>query len=194
MSMMDIRRRMLLNLKIKDFIIFLNGILEGEVKDVSSESSKDSYLNIKGHQYYHEGDKRQYSVLKSDCSTTSEAIDYVKQIIGNTTGYTFSCMDGGNNWYVYALNTLTAGYKTESGYITIGSYDFTKYKTLRFTVTNYSSKGSVSFGDISKEIVNAGEYEIDIKVYEGEFDITFNSDSANGRVDGYSISNIYLKG
>ena len=101
--------------------------------------------------------------------------------------------------------------QSTGGSIILGSYDLTEYKTLKFTVKEYSGGGyfilnqnaikskypwekwnSSSGTDIGEKIsINEKkEYLIDIKNYTGIYNLKFVSNSTSG----FKIINVYLEG
>ena len=178
------RRRILLGaIKVKSLIIFLNGLLQGSVTSSSSYSGITSGLiNVKGHTTSSEGTRSQsfaYSAWSSATEVEMYLIGLGRQNV--------SVVDTGND---YRATWTVTTYTGHSGSISIGSYDFTKYKTLNFTITNYSGSGTVSFGGVSQNITSDGVYSIDIENYQGNYSITFSCDESSG----YSVNNIYLEG
>lgn len=193
MSMID-RRRLLLSLtRIKNFIIFDTALQAGEViKESYAQISIGGYIKVVGSTAGNPNYKRilpfSYSVY-----TEAEALNYVINDLynGNTTGLSISITSRSSTGFIITvINTFADPTVPVSGYITLGSYDFTKYKTLKFTVASYAAGGSVSFGDKTENITAVGEYAIDIKDCEGNYDIKFSSDGTNG----YTVNNVYLEG
>ena len=212
MDDMMYRRRMLLSqLGIKRFIIFLNELLAGDIikkehaEIIDNEHAEDSsgYIDVKG---YHNSDTvhnyKPYFKYHQDADGTIH-YDIVMNTVESLTqeytksGYTLSTSKEPWTFYITDTdeNTLTVHWFTDTGryfpgFITIGSYSFTGYKTLNFTVEEYKGAGTISFGDFSQVIDAVGVYSINIKDYDGSFDIKFGSDSFSG----YSVNNVYLEG
>lgn len=168
-------------------MIFLNQLLAGSVIDnVSSSSISSGYINIKGYKTEsttntvgYSGDV--YSGIDEILDSLGSQASYVTKTSAQTNPET-----GHTTYYI----TFTRPGSTYGGNLTIGSYDFTKYKKLFFTVYNYQGSGSVSFGSFSQEITAAKTYCIDIKSYQGNFNIKF----SNNGINGYSVNNVYLEG
>ncbi|MBQ2741916.1 MAG: hypothetical protein IJA06_03775 [Oscillospiraceae bacterium] len=192
MSMIE-RRRLLLSLaRIKNFMIFDTDLRAGEVCGNSySEIYSGSYIRVVGGRV--KNDRTRELRFSYSVYTETEALDYVKNELynGNLTGLSISITSRTSTGFtITVVNTLESEYRNVSGYITIGSYDFTKYKKLKFTVASYTAGGSVSVGSKSVEITAAGEYSVDINDLKGAFDIKFSSDGVNG----YTVNNVYLEG
>ena len=182
MSVLD-RRRMLLSLsKIGKLIIFDKALQAGSVISSSYSEISSGYINVKGgaveteNTVGYSGDV--YSSMNEVLESLGSQRDYVVRTYTQTSG-------GHTTYYVVFKRTAL-----RSGYLELGSYDFSKYKTLKFSITNYKASGSVSFGDEKEAIASAGTYSIDIKDRKGNYNIKFSSDSVNG----YSVNNIYLEG
>lgn len=183
MNMMDLRRRMLMDL-LRKLVIFNTTLRAGEIIESSySEINLDSgCIDVKGKKVIesrvlpYDADEYTEEEARAAAEADGYEVDYC-QIMADEES-------GGSTIHVYCRKTFSY-----SGYIQIGSYDFAKYNTLKFTVTNYSGSGSITFGDVSEPITADGEYSIDIENYEGSFNIKFSSDD----VSGYSVNNIYLE-
>lgn len=179
--MFDIRRRLLLCCGIKDFIIFLNGSLTGDIIN-SSFSEVSSVINIKGGETTQTGRQAFPGDYEYNGLTGSEAI------------YAWAAAAGHQNVRVYANGDgficEWSSTRRVGGSLTIGTYDFKKYKTLKFTVSDYSGKGTLTVENLTKEINANGDYSVDIKALKGTYDLKFSSDS----VSGYSVNNVYLEG
>ena len=183
------RRRLLLSLsKIKDFIIFDTALREGSVLSSSySQISVGGYISVKGTTKSttsnttrrYSGDS--YSSMAEVLASLGSQRDYV-------TGTSTQVSESGHVTYIVYLSIPKITHV--GGNFTMGSYDFTKYKTLKFTVASYAASGSLSFGSETIRITAAGVYSIDIKDLEGTFDIKFSSDSSSG----YTVNNVYLEG
>lgn len=183
MNMMNLRRRMLMDL-LRKLVIFNTTLRAGEIIDSSySEINLDSgCIDVKGERVA----ENEYIDLSTADYTEAGAIAYVEDVLGGhnvKSGVTIN--SSGDEVYRVFYDV----YRSYFGYIEIGSYNFTKYNMLKFTVTNYSGSGSIAFGDVSEPITADGEYSINIENYEGNFNIKFNSDD----VSGYSVNNIYLE-
>jgi hypothetical protein len=204
MDDMMYRRRMLLSQlgRLGRFMIFYNGWLRGDIKDSEHSEIGSRCIDVKGYRnfdvkhnskgyfkYYQEPDSGPIHYDKPMNTVASLTEEY------QAMGYTYSTSKQAWTFHIEDTdeNTLTVHWYTDlvshyPGFITIGSYDFTKYKTLNFTVEEYQGKGTVSFGDFSEEITAIGSYSINVKDYKGDFNIKFSSDSSSG----YSVNNVYL--
>ena len=183
------RRRLLLSLsKIKNFIIFDTALRAGSVLSSSySQISVGGYISIKGTTISTtEKTTRRYS--GDVYSSMSEVLASLGSQRDFVTGTSTQVSESGHVTYIVHLSIPQTTHV--GGNFTIGSYDFTKYKTLKFTVASYAASGSLSFGSETIRITAAGEYSVDIKDIEGSFDIKLSSDSSNG----YTVKNIYLEG
>lgn len=182
------RRRLLLSLsKIKDFIIFDTALRAGSVLSSSySQISVGGYISIKG--TTKNTTKKETRLFSGDVySSMSEVLASLGTQRDYVTGTSTQVSDGHVTYIVYLSIPETTHI---GGSFTIGSYDFTKYKMLKFTVASYAASGSLSFGSETIKITAAGEYSVDIKDLEGSFDIKLSSDSSNG----YTVNNVYLAG
>lgn len=183
------RRRLLLSLsKIKNFIIFDTALRAGSVLNSSySQISVGGYISIKGTTI--STTKKTTSRYSGDVySSISEVLDSLGSMGDYVTGTSMQTSESGHVTYIVHFSIPQTTHV--GGNFTLGSYDFTKYKTLQFTVVSYAGRGSVSFGDKTVNITASGVYSIDIKDLEGTFDIKFSSDSSNG----YTVNNVYLAG
>lgn len=184
MSMID-RRRLLLSIAgIKNFIIFDTALRAGSVLDsLHAQISVGGYMSIKGttvtssNTVGYSGDV--YSSMSEVLASLGSQRDYV------TKTFTQTNSQGHTTYFVVFTTSRNIG-----GSLEIGSYDFTKYKKLKFTVVSYAAGGSLSFGSESIKITAAGEYSVDIKDLKGAFNLKF---SSNGE-SGYTVNNVYLEG
>lgn len=206
------RRRLLSNDKrIEDFIIFDTSLKAGEIITNSySNISNKGYIDVSGGTYTTGGKKSKSYALNwggdETVWTKEEAEEAFKEQYGVTEIKSSVSSDGQS---VRITTETPISTHSTGGSIILGSYDFTKYKTLKFTVTSYNGAGyfilnqnakkgsfwgwgSSNGTDIGKQISINGkkEYLIDIKNYTGIYNLKFVSNSTSG----FKIINVYLEG
>ena len=186
-----VRRRILLSAK-RDFIIFQagEGLLEGSVKNNSGYSSISSnYLSIQGSTEYVPPSVRSMNFSYS-AWTEAEAISYVADLYGGGDGYSIGITDRTDHGFTITIIENGDGYYVSvAGYITIGSYDFTKYKILKFNIANFQGAGKLTCGGKTLAINGAGEYLFDIEDMYSVYDLKFECNAK----EGYVVTSIALE-
>lgn len=212
MSVLDRRRLMMGNRKIPDFIIFDGTLKAGRVlgKSYSSISSA-GYINICG------GSRTVSNVRKFSFAyplyTKADINDYLAELgyskdqenaglidihVGDPQ-YHDQPVDEYREGTIYVTvtdNLIDSSSYEVKGYLTIGNYDFNKYKKLKIQVSSAPGSGTLTILNssnnnvLTQSIYSSGEYSIDIKNLNAVYSLKFES---SGK-DGFNIRKIYLEG
>lgn len=213
MSDLDRRRLMMGSRKIPDFIIFDGTLKAGRVlgKSYSSISSA-GYINICG------GSRTVSNVRKLSFPyplyTEAEINDYVENTLGygkdeQNAGYVSVSISKvqyhdqpvdeyreGTVYVTITDNLIDSSNYEVKGYLTIGNYDFNKYKKLKIQVSSAPGSGTLTILNgsnnnvLTQNIYSSREYSIDIKNLNAIYSLKFES---SGK-DGFNIRKIYLEG
>lgn len=175
------------SVNIRPFVIFDTALRAGSViSKTDYVTTGTGYIVVKGYSESYETTKSQgfsYPTWSSADEVEAYLISLGRQNVSVTTRYN---SDGSIAGFTGHYTTTVHNYYP--GSISIGSYDFTKYKTLTFRVTSYSGSGKIAFGSFSQNITSAGEYAVNIESYQGNYDITFSCDSSSG----FSVNDVVL--